>query len=215
MKVIETNSHTAAIALAIATVETENRWVVLQGQKVAIFDPAEMAGLAGGPPDKFSNTPRSVLVRTLAVVLAETDGAKFDDASDIVASDLALASWLGQHSTPADKVVVWDSPLANALSGRKPPTRIGFFFPLVSPVITGSALEPGPLQQRMRAEYLGGLDDPATRYVAVTADALAGREPQPRKSIPMLFPEFGERLTRSWTVVDSAAGYLVFARQAQ
>jgi hypothetical protein len=135
--------------------------------------------------------------------------------SDIVASDLALASWLGQHSTPADKVVVWDSPLANALSGRKPPTRIGFFFPLVSPVITGSALEPGPLQQRMRAEYLGGLDDPATRYVAVTADALAGREPQPRKSIPMLFPEFGERLTRSWTVVDSAAGYLVFARQAQ
>lgn len=134
--------------------------------------------------------------------------------SDIVASDLALAGWLAQHTGPADKVVVWDSPLANALSQRRPPTRIGFFFPLVSPVITGGALEPGPLQQRMRAEYLGGLDDPATRYVAVTAAALAGREPQPRKSIPMLFPEFGERLARSWTVVDSTTGYLIFARQA-
>ena len=134
--------------------------------------------------------------------------------SAIIQADLALAQYLRTNTAVEDRVMVWDSPLANALAGRKSPTRIGFFFPLVTPRAGGGAFPPGPVQQRMRAEYLGGLDDPATRFVAVTADALAGREPQPRKSIPMLFPEFGERLARSWTVVDSTAGYLIFARQA-
>jgi hypothetical protein len=131
-----------------------------------------------------------------------------------VAADLRLAEYLGTHSAPGDRVVVWDSPLANTLARREAPTRIGFFFPLVTPRFGGGSHAPGPAQQRLRQEYLAGLDDPATRIVAVSDDALRGVEPQPRKSIPMLFPELAERLDTGWTMTDSAGAYRIFTRRA-
>ena len=118
-------------------------------------------------------------------------------------------------NVPEDRVIIWDSPLAGALAQRRAPTRIGFFFPLVNARSAAAApIAPGPVQQRIRAEYLAGLDDPRTRFVAVTRDALSGEEPSPRKSIPALFPEFGQVLADSWSPVDSAGDYLVFARRA-
>jgi hypothetical protein len=134
--------------------------------------------------------------------------------SSPVAADLRLAEYLGTHSAPGDRVVVWDSPLANTLASREAPTRIGFFFPLVTPRFGGGSHAPGPAQQRLRQEYLAGLDDPATRFVAITDDALRGVEPQPRKSIPMLFPELAERLDAGWALTDSAGAYRIFTRRA-
>jgi hypothetical protein len=130
----------------------------------------------------------------------------------IVRDDLALAAYLQAHSSPEDRVIIWDSPLAGALAQRQAPTRIGFFFPLVNPRVPSYL---GETQARMRVEYLAGMDDPQTRYVAVTRDALAGRDRagQPPKSIPALFPEFGRRLADTWSPVDSAADYIIFARQ--
>ena len=137
------------------------------------------------------------------------------DETAHVRDDLALAGYLQSHSLPEDRVIIWDSPLAGALAQRRAPTRIGFFFPLVNARSAAAApIAPGPVQQRIRAEYLAGLDDPRTRFVAVTRDALSGEEPSPRKSIPALFPEFGQVLADSWSPVDSAGDYLVFARRA-
>ncbi len=138
------------------------------------------------------------------------------DETAIVQNDMALAKYLTSHSLPEDRVIIWDSPLAGALAQRRAPTRVGFFFPLVNPASTAAgSLEPGPVQQRIRAEYLAGLDDPQTRFVAVTRGALAGVEPFPRKSIPALFPEFGRVLAQSWSPVDSAGDYVVFTRRTQ
>ncbi len=137
------------------------------------------------------------------------------DETAIVRDDLALARYLQSHSSPEDRVIIWDSPLASALAQRRAPTRIGFFFPLVNPRSTAARpIAPGPVQARIRAEYLIGLDNPQTKYVAVTRDALTGAEASPRKSIPALFPEFGRALAESWSPIDSAGNYLVFARRA-
>jgi hypothetical protein len=138
------------------------------------------------------------------------------DETAIVRSDMALARYLQSHSLPEDRVIIWDSPLAGALAQRRAPTRIGFFFPLVNArSASAGPIAPGPVQQRIRAEYLAGLDDPRTKFVAVTRGALAGVEASPRKSIPALFPEFGQALADSWSLVDSAGDYLVFTRRAR
>lgn len=135
---------------------------------------------------------------------------------DIVEDDIALAAYLKQHSRPSDRVFVWDSPLANALADRRTPGRVGFFVALVLPKANGRGVVPlGPIQRRLREEFLASLDDSSTRYVAVTRDALIGREPMLRKGLPTLFPEFDEKLRTQWTVVDTAAGYRIFARRAQ
>jgi hypothetical protein len=163
--------------------------------------------------------PLQVRVRdSLASVTGRMDAftylAQFPpQEASLVAADLRLAEYLGTHSTPGDRVVVWDSPLANVLARRDAPTRIGFFFPLVTPRFGGGSHPPGPAQQRLREEYLAGLDDPATRLVAISDDALRGIEPQPRKSIPMLFPELARRLDSGWTMTDSAGAYRIFTRR--
>jgi hypothetical protein len=186
--------------------------------------PASARVLAGGLLGLLSALlilPLQTRVRDAAAYL--TGGMDSDmflrqfsqDETAIVRDDLALARYLQSHSSPEDRVIIWDSPLASALAQRRAPTRIGFFFPLVNPrpAATGP-LAPGPVQQRIRAEYLAGLDDPQTKYVAVTRDALTGVEASPRKSIPALFPEFGKALAQSWLPIDSAGNYLVFARRA-
>ena len=111
---------------------------------------------------------------------------------------------------------MWDSPLANALADRRTPGRVGFFVALVLPKANGRGVLPlGPIQQRLRQEFLESLDDPSTRYVAVTRDALIGREPMLRKGLPKLFPELERKLETQWAVVDTAAGYRIFARRSQ
>ncbi len=158
---------------------------------------------------------RDALARATGRMDAATYLAQFPAGeAGPVAADLALAEYLGSHTSPADLVVVWDSPLPNALSGRKAPSRIGFFFPLVMPAPGGGTLPPGPVQQRLRAEYLAGLAAPGTRLVAVSDAALRGIEPQPRKSVPMLFPELADRLASDWTIVDSVGTYRILARRA-
>jgi hypothetical protein len=143
--------------------------------------------------------------------------AQFEESQiDIVEDDLALADYLRRHSSPSDRVFVWDSPLANALSDRRTPGRVGFFVALVLPKANGRGVLPlGPIQSRLRQEFLASLDDSSTRYIAVTRDALIGREPMLRKGLPTLFPELNQRLTTEWAVVDTAGGYRVFARRPQ
>jgi hypothetical protein len=135
------------------------------------------------------------------------------DQAGLLGDDLRLAEYLRSHTRAGDRVAVWDSPLPNVLSARATPSRIGFFFPLVTPRQHGGSAPPGPAQERLRAEYLSALDAASTRHVAVTADALAGREPQPRKSIPMLFPELAARLEQAWVLTDSAGSYRIFSRR--
>jgi hypothetical protein len=143
--------------------------------------------------------------------------AQFEESQiDIVEDDLALADYLRRHSRPTDRVFVWDSPLANALADRRTPGRVGFFVPLVLPKANGRGVLPlGPIQSRLRREFLANLDDPSTKYVAVTRDALIGREPMLRKGLAALFPELDERLATQWAVVDTAGGYRIFARRPQ
>jgi len=143
--------------------------------------------------------------------------AQFEEGQiDIVEDDFALADYLRRHSSPNDRVFVWDSPLANALADRRTPGRVGFFVPLVLPKANGREVLPlGPLQQRLRREFLASLDDSSTRFVAVTRDALIGREPMLRKGLPKLFPELDRKLSTQWTVVDTAGGYRIFARRPQ
>jgi 4-amino-4-deoxy-L-arabinose transferase-like glycosyltransferase len=139
-----------------------------------------------------------------------------EDQIDIVEDDLALADYLKRHSGPQDRVFVWDSPLANALADRRTPGRVGFFVALVLPKANGRGVVPlGPIQQRLRQEFLASLDDSSTRYVAVTRDALIGREGMLRKGLPKLFPELEQKLATQWAVVDTAGGYRIFARRAQ
>jgi len=135
---------------------------------------------------------------------------------DIVEDDIALADYLRRHSRPTDRVFVWDSPLANALADRRTPGRVGFFVALVLPKANGRGVVPlGPIQRRLRQEFLASLDDSSTRYIAVTRDSLIGREPMLRKGLPKLFPELDEKLRTQWAVVDTAAGYRIFARRGQ
>jgi len=143
--------------------------------------------------------------------------AQFEQSQiDIVEDDFALADYLRRHSSPNDRVFVWDSPLANALADRRTPGRVGFFVPLVLPKANGREVLPlGPLQQRLRREFLASLDDSSTRFVAVTRDALIGRESMLRKGLPRLFPELERKLSTQWTVVDTAGGYRIFARRPQ
>lgn len=158
---------------------------------------------------------RDALARATGRMDASTYLAQFPpEEAGPVAADLALAEYLGSHTAPTDQVVVWDSPLPNALSGRQAPSRVGFFFPLVTPRPGGGSYPPGPAQERLRAEYLAGLAAPGTRLVAVSEAALRGIEPQPRKSIPMLFPELADRLASDWTLVDSVGPYRILARRA-
>jgi hypothetical protein len=136
------------------------------------------------------------------------------DQSDIIDDDLSLAQWLTTHSAPADRVFVWDSPLANALAGRRTPGRIGFFVPLV--LARASRNEPvplGPIQLRLRDEFLRSLEQAETRHVAVSRKALAGIEPNLRKNVPVLFPEFHDVLAQRWHVIDSAGDYLIYVRR--
>lgn len=136
------------------------------------------------------------------------------DQSDVIDDDLSLAAWLTTHSAPDDRVFVWDSPLANALAGRRAPGRIGFFVPLV--LARASRNEPvplGPIQLRLRDEFLRSLERPEARFVAVSRRALAGIEPNLRKNLPVLFPEFREVLAQRWHVVDSAGDYRIYTRR--
>ena len=136
------------------------------------------------------------------------------EQSDLVRDDLDLGAWLAAHSAPGDRVFVWDSPLANALAERRAPGRIGFFVPLV--LARSNTNEPvplGPIQQRLRAELLASLETPATRYVVVSGKAMAGFEPNLRKNVRILFPEFGELLDRGWQVRDSVGDYRIYARR--
>jgi hypothetical protein len=136
------------------------------------------------------------------------------DQSDLVGDDLDLARWLGDHSAPADRVFIWDSPLPNALAGRRTPGRIGFFVPLVlARSSTNEALPLGPIQQRLRGEFLASLGQPEVRYVVVSHNAMAGIEPTLRKNVPVLFPEFRDVLSRDWLVTDSVGDYRIYARR--
>ena len=136
------------------------------------------------------------------------------DQSDVIDDDLSLAEWLTAHSAPEDRVFVWDSPLANALAERRAPGRIGFFVPLVLARAGRNELVPlGPLQQRLREEFLRSLEQPDARLVAVSRKAMAGVEPNLRKNLPMLFPEFHDLLARGWNIVDSAGDYRIYARR--
>jgi hypothetical protein len=111
-------------------------------------------------------------------------------------------------------VFVWDSPLANALARRRTPGRIGFFVPLV--LARPNQNEPvplGPIQQRLRAEFLASLETPATRFVVVSRKAMAGIEPNLRKNVPVLFPEFSAALAERWQVADSVGDYRIHTRR--
>lgn len=136
------------------------------------------------------------------------------DQSDLLADDFALGEWLAAHSAAGDRVFVWDSPLANALARRRTPGRIGFFVPLV--LARPNQNEPvplGPIQQRLRAEFLASLETPATRFVVVSRKAMAGIEPNLRKNVPVLFPEFSAALAERWQVADSVGDYRIHTRR--
>lgn len=191
----------------------------LEGQSVA--PPRALAGALLGLLVAQLVMPLQVRVRDAADYVsgrmnAETFLQQFPpDETGIVRDDMALATYLRSHSLPEDRVVIWDSPLAGVLAQRRAPTRIGFFFPLVNArPASAPPIAPGPVQQRIRAEYLAGLDDPRTRYVGVTRGALEGVEATPRKSVPALFPELGQALAASWSPVDTVGDYVVFARRA-
>jgi hypothetical protein len=133
--------------------------------------------------------------------------------SEIVADDLALSDWLRAHTAPEDRVFVWDSPLANALSHRHAPSRVAFFVPItLADRNQRQPIPPGPVQQRMRAEFMAALDRD-TRYFAVTRDALEGREPDLRKNLPVLYDELSRKLRLEWSLVDTARGYRIYARR--
>ena len=194
--------------------------IALRRDERAAIAPARiLAGGALGLLLALLVLPLQVRVRdAIAWIRGSMDSRTFlaqfpPDEAAIVQDDMALAAYLHTHSSPEDRVIIWDSPLAATLAQRRAPTRIGFFFPLVNARQVAGGVTPGTVQQGLRDEYLAGLDDPATRYVAVTRDALTGRERRPRKSVPDLFPEFGHRLATSWRPVDSAGSYVVFARQ--
>jgi hypothetical protein len=136
------------------------------------------------------------------------------DQTDLLDDDFALGEWLGAHSAPEDRVFVWDSPLANALARRRTPGRIGFFVPLV--LARANQNEPvplGPIQQALRAEFLASLATPETRYVVVSHKAMAGIEPNLRKNVPVLFPEFSAALAERWQVTDSVGDYRIHTRR--
>jgi len=137
------------------------------------------------------------------------------DQSDLLADDFALGEWLAAHSAAEDRVFVWDSPLANALARRRTPGRIGFFVPLL--LARANQNEPvplGPIQKRLRDEFLASLETPGTRFVIVSHKAMAGIEPNLRKNVPVLFPEFSAALAERWQVTDSVGDYRIHTRRA-
>lgn len=137
------------------------------------------------------------------------------DQSDLAGDDIDLAAWLTAHAAPEDRVFIWDSPLPNALSGRRAPGGIGFFGPLVlARANTNEPMPLGPIQQRLRAEFLASLESPATRYVVVSHNAMAGIEPNLRKNVPVLFPAFRDTLTLRWRITDSVGDYRIYERRA-
>jgi hypothetical protein len=134
--------------------------------------------------------------------------------SEIVDDDLSLAAWLSTNSAVGDRVFIWDSPLANVIAQRRTPGRFGFFGPLVLGSSDLNRPVPlGPIQQRMRLEFLGTLDDARTRFVVVSGNAMAGNEPS-RKNVPVLFPELSTVLAERWQVTDSVGDYRILTRRA-
>jgi hypothetical protein len=131
----------------------------------------------------------------------------------LLMDDMALAGYLERHTQPDDRVLVWDSPLPNALSQRRTPGNVGFFHTVVLPDRTGQhRLDSGPLQQRLRTRLLADLQSPDTRLIAVSRTAWLGQETELRKGIPQLFPELGQELASRWRLVDSVRDYRIFRR---
>ena len=124
---------------------------------------------------------------------AEYDSEFQDEAlSWTITDSRALARYVRDHTTPAERVLVWSDPLVNYLSDRASTGRLIFFVPL-----NGS----GPQQQRYREEFLGDLARHPPRYFAVGRRNLVDADSLNPANISRRFPELYARLLSDYVSV--------------
>jgi hypothetical protein len=112
-----------------------------------------------------------------------------------------LSSFVASHTTPKDLVLVWGQDLqVNVLSGRIPPTRFGYSYPLI---VTG------PLREKYRRIFIQEVSEHVPRYIIV--DGVAKWTKTARYGYTLQFPEFEVFVNRSYEMAATLGGFEIFA----
>jgi hypothetical protein len=124
-----------------------------------------------------------------------------------VADELTLARYLAAHTRTTDRVLVWSSPMANYLTGRRSAGRLSFHIPFYGARLT-------PLQQRYRAEFLRTLSDQPPEVIAVNGRSFSDSEPTSQITLARVLPELPALLADRYDEIALAGGYRLYARRA-